>query len=138
VDWISGCSILVRRQVLEQIGFIDERYFYYWEETELCIRARGQGWRIVHVPRARLWHKGVQLNYQPKPSVTYYATRNRLLTLTKHRAPAVVQVVAWLQLFRTLASWTVRPKWRHLRAHRDAMWRGVWDYLFRRWGQMPD
>ena len=138
VDWISGCGIMMRRQVVEQVGMIDERFFYYWEETELCIRARRQGWHIVHVPQAKLWHKGVQLDYEPKPSVTYYATRNRLLTLSKHQAPLIVQWVAWGQLIRTFASWTVRPKWKHMRSHRNALLRGALDFVFDRWGKLRD
>lgn len=134
VDWISGCAILVRRSVIEQVGMIDARYFYFWEETEWCLRASEAGWRIVHVPEARLWHKGVQRDYRPQPAVTYYATRNRLLTLAKHRAPAAVKMIAWLQIMRTLASWTIRPKWRGMRAHRKAMWRGGLDFVRRRWG----
>ena len=137
VDWISGCGILVRREVIEQVGMIDERYFYYWEETEWCLRAGRSGWQVVHVPQARLWHKGVQRDNQPKPSVTYYATRNRLLTLSKQHAPASAWIFAWGQLLRTLASWTIRPKWKSMHAHRDAMWRGMRDFLFQRWGQMP-
>ena len=134
VDWISGCAILVRRAVIEQVGAIDARYFYYWEETEWCLRARRAGWGIVHVPAAQLWHKGVQRDYRPAPTVTYYATRNRLLTLAKHRAPVVAWVATWLQIVRTLASWTLRPKWRRMRPHRRAMWLGATDFLRRRWG----
>jgi len=134
VDWISGCGIMVRRAVIEQLGAIDERYFYYWEETEWCLRAGRAGWQVVHVPLARLWHKGVQRNYQPKPLVTYYGTRNRLLTLAKHHAPLLVWTMVWLQIARTLMSWTVRPKWRSMREHRQAMWRGVVDFLGHRWG----
>jgi GT2 family glycosyltransferase len=134
VDWISGCAILVRRAVIEQVGAIDPRYFYFWEETEWCLRARRAGWRIVHVPLAKLWHKGVQRDYRPKPTVTYYATRNRLLTLAKHAAPAGVWLVTWLQIVRTLASWTLKPKWRGMAAHRNAMWRGVVDFLRGRLG----
>ena len=136
VQWISGCAILVRRDVIEQVGPIDERFFIYWEETEWCIRAAKAGWRIVHVPQAKMWHKGVQRDYRPEPHVTYYSTRNRLLTLSKHRAPLTAWGVAWAQLLRTLVSWTVRPKWTHLRAHRNAMWRGINDFLHARWGQM--
>jgi hypothetical protein len=137
VEWISGCAIMVRRAAIEQLGMIDARYFYYWEETEWCLRLGRGGWRILHVPQAKLWHKGVQRDYQPKPSVTYYATRNRLLTLAKHQAPFRVWLRAWGQYLRTLTSWTVRPKWRAKREHRDAMWRGMIDFLWQRWGQMP-
>jgi GT2 family glycosyltransferase len=134
VDWISGCGILVRGGVIEQLGMIDARYFYFWEETEWCLRASRAGWRIVHVPLAKLWHKGVQRDYQPKPTVTYYETRNRLLTLAKHHAPAGVRLMAWLQIARTLTSWTVKPKWRGMAGHRHAMWRGAADYLRQQWG----
>jgi len=138
VDWISGCAIMVRREVFEDVGAIDERYFYYWEETEFCIRARRRGWRIVQIPRAKLWHKGVRIDYQPKPSVTYYATRNRLLTLSKHGAPFRVRLMAWVRIIRTLTSWSVRPKWKDRRSHRRAMRRGLQDFLLRRWGKMKD
>jgi GT2 family glycosyltransferase len=134
VDWISGCAILVRREVIEQVGMLDERFFYYWEETEWCLRAREAGWRIMHVPQAKLWHKGVQRDYQPGPSVTYYATRNHFLMLAKHQAPVMAWIVTWGQTLRTLASWSLKPQWRSKRAHRDAMWQGILDFLCRRWG----
>jgi GT2 family glycosyltransferase len=135
VDWISGCAILVRRSVIEKIGSLDERFFYYWEETEWCLRAREQGWRIVHVPQAKLWHKGVQRDYRPGPSVTYYSTRNRLLMMSKHQASLTAWISVWLQLLRTLISWTARPKWKSMRSHRNAMLRGIRDFLRRKWGR---
>jgi GT2 family glycosyltransferase len=137
VDWISGCAILVRRAVIEQVGMLDERFFYYWEETEWCLRAKRSDWQIMHVPGAKLWHKGVQRDYRPKPSVAYYNTRNRLFMLKKHRAPLGIQVAAWAQITRTLTSMSIRPKWRGSRAHRDAMLRGTIDFLRHRWGQGP-
>ena len=136
VQWISGCAILVRRQVIEAVGLIDERFFIYWEETEWCLRAGRSGWQVCHVPDARIWHKGVQRDYRPKPTVTYYSTRNRLLMLATHHAPISAWMTAWAQILRTLTSWSVRPKWRHKRAHRDAMWQGVSDFLQRRFGPM--
>ncbi len=137
VDWISGCAILVRREVIEAIGMLDERFFYYWEETEWCLRAAKAGWGIMHVPNAKLWHKGVQRDYRPSPYVTYYSTRNRFLMLAKHHAPLSAWMLAWWQTMRTLASWSVKPRWRAMHQHRDAMWRGMLDFLRRRWGPMP-
>jgi hypothetical protein len=83
-----------------------------------------------------MWHKGITPNHTPKPSVTYYATRNRLLTLSKHHAPAVVKVRVWGQMARILASWTVRPRWRNMAEHRNAMLYGIIDFLRHRWGPM--
>lgn len=137
VDWISGCAILLRRAVIEQVGMLDERFFYYWEETEWCVRTGKAGWKLMHVPQSKIWHKGVQRDYQPKPSLLYYATRNHLLMLYKHHAPWSAKLYTWFQIARTLTSWTVKPKWRAKREHRNAMWRGVIDFTQRHWGQMP-
>jgi GT2 family glycosyltransferase len=137
VEWISGCAILVRCAVIEQVGALDAGFFIYWEETEWCIRAAQGGWKIFHVPSARLWHKGVQREYQPKPAFTYYGTRNHLFTLAKHKAPAAAWLYTIFQLVRTLISWTIKPRWRFKREHRDAMWRGMMDFLRHRAGQMP-
>jgi len=137
VEWISGCAILVRRAVIEQVGLLDSNYFLYWEEAEWCIRANRAGWKIVNVPQAKLWHKGVRRDYQPKPYVTYYLTRNHLFTLAKHKAPIIVWVYTLTQIIRTLVSWTIRPRWRFKREHRNAMWRGLVDFLQSRQGPMP-
>ena len=137
VEWISGCAILVRRAVIQQVGLLDSNYFLYWEEAEWCIRANRAGWKIVNVPQAKLWHKGVRRDYQPKPYVTYYLTRNHLFTLAKHKAPIIVWVYTLTQIIRTLVSWTIRPRWRFKREHRNAMWRGLVDFLQSRQGPMP-
>jgi len=137
VEWISGCAILVRRAAIEQAGMLDASFFIYWEETEWCIRIARSGWQIVHVPQAKIWHKGVQRDYRPKPSFTYYGTRNHLLTLSKHKAPLSVRFFNWVQIFRTLVSWSVKPKWKDKLEHRNAMWKGVVDFLQGRRGHMP-
>lgn len=137
VEWISGCAILVRRTAIEQAGMLDADYFIYWEETEWCIRIGRAGWKIIHVPQAKLWHKGVQRNYSPKPSFTYYAARNHLVTLSKHKAPLIAWAYTWFQIFRTLVSWTVRPMWKNMHEHRNTLWRGVLDFLHGRQGPMP-
>jgi GT2 family glycosyltransferase len=136
VEWISGCAIMVRRAVLERIGLLDADYFLYWEDTEWCIRASEAGWKIIHVPNAKLWHKGVKRNYQPKPYVTYYVTRNYLFTLAKHNAPLFVRASAFVEIFRTLLSWTLKPRWRSKHDHRDAMWHGLIDFCSHRMGPM--
>lgn len=55
-DWISGASLIVRREVFEQIGLLDEGYFLYFEEADFCLRARKAGWKIWFVPESRVVH----------------------------------------------------------------------------------
>ncbi len=56
VDYVIGCSMLVRTKAFEEIGLFCEDFFLYWEETELCLRAQRGGWRVVVVPEAVNFH----------------------------------------------------------------------------------
>jgi len=58
VDWISGSAFLVRREALEQIGPLDERFFLYAEEVDLFKRLRGAGWQILFTPELEVVHEG--------------------------------------------------------------------------------
>lgn len=137
VDWVSGCGILVRKAAIEQVGGLDDRYFYYWEETEWCLRGRRSGWKVLFVPKSRIWHKGVQRDYQPSPSTTYYWVRNWLMTLSKHQAPWSAWLFAGAWIARNLAAWTLLPRWSDKRDHRNAVLQGSMDFVRRRWGARP-
>lgn len=56
VDWVSGAFLLLRREVIDQIGLLDEGYFLYFEETDFLLRAHRAGWQCWHVPAARVVH----------------------------------------------------------------------------------
>jgi len=58
VDWVSGASLILRRTMLDEIGWFDERYFLYFEETDLCFRARGRGYETWYVHEATVRHEG--------------------------------------------------------------------------------
>lgn len=58
VDWMAGASLMVRHEVFEQTGGFDERFFLYFEETDLCLRARRAGWTSVYLPRSHVMHIG--------------------------------------------------------------------------------
>jgi N-acetylglucosaminyl-diphospho-decaprenol L-rhamnosyltransferase len=56
VDWVSGTCMTVRRRVLEEIGPMDERFFMYFEDADLCRRAREAGWLIYYLPQVEVLH----------------------------------------------------------------------------------
>lgn len=58
VDWVAGASMLLRRTTLEQIGIFDETFFLYYEETDLCLRAKRAGWQIAYVREGEVEHIG--------------------------------------------------------------------------------
>ena len=58
VDWLAGASMMIRRRVIEEIGLFDETFFLYFEEVDLCRRARLAGWPTFYLPQSRVAHIG--------------------------------------------------------------------------------
>ncbi|MDM8538168.1 glycosyltransferase family 2 protein [Desulfobacterales bacterium HSG17] len=58
VDWVPGTFTIYRRDMLDQTGLFDERFFVYYEETDLCRKARQLGWKIFFIPDAEVVHVG--------------------------------------------------------------------------------
>jgi N-acetylglucosaminyl-diphospho-decaprenol L-rhamnosyltransferase len=58
VEWVPGTFSLIRRDMLEEIGLFDERFYLYYEETDLCLRARRAGWKVYFFPGAEVIHIG--------------------------------------------------------------------------------
>lgn len=56
VDWVTGAVLVARREAIQAVGFMDERYFLYWEDLDWCFRMRQAGWRVYYVPEARAIH----------------------------------------------------------------------------------
>jgi GT2 family glycosyltransferase len=56
VDWVSGACMVVRRGALDNVGFMDERFFMYWEDADWCKRMWHSGWKVVYFPRASIIH----------------------------------------------------------------------------------
>lgn len=57
-DWVPGCYYLVRREVIEQVGLFDSRYFLYYEEVDHCLAAKKAGWEVVFYPDTTVVHIG--------------------------------------------------------------------------------
>jgi GT2 family glycosyltransferase len=137
VDFVTGCALLVKAEVIRQVGLLDARFFAYYEETEWAVRASRAGFHILHIPRARIWHKISAQARETSPLVHYYMTRNRLLFLKcTHSGPGpILRTLVW-DYGRTLLSWSVRPRWRARKPYRKVLWRAISDYLNNRFGQV--
>lgn len=142
VDFITACGILLRRQVIEQIGLLDPRFFIYYEETDWCVRASRVGWSIFYVPTACLWHKVSAAMGTTSPATEYYMNRNVLLFLAKNRQGIGRWTSIGLAAGRNLlaiAAYTAKPHAGQRIPHRNARLLALRDALTGRWGQMgPD
>ena len=84
-DFIAGCALLVKKEVLEKVGLLDKDYFIYAEEADFCIRTKKAGYRIVYVPESKVWHKVAQsFKGNFTPSYLYFQSKNRLLLIKKN------------------------------------------------------
>ncbi|MCX6563024.1 MAG: glycosyltransferase family 2 protein [Candidatus Aminicenantes bacterium] len=83
VDAVSGCSMLLRSRALRDVGLLDERYFLYLEEVDLCTRLKQKEFRCWVVPESIIWHKQWG-SIQPYPELAdYYLSRSQVLYIRK-------------------------------------------------------
>lgn len=97
VDWLAGASMMMRRQVLEDIGLFDETFFLYFEETDLCLRARRAGWHVDYVRASEVTHIGSvstgMKNWQRMPQY-WFDSRQHYFRKNHGTAYAVAATVA--------------------------------------------
>jgi len=85
VTYLTGCVLLIRSRVFEEIGLFDEDFFMYAEDPDFCFRARKAGIRLLYVPQARAMHKvPVRRPRQLSRSTLYHIGRSHALLLRKH------------------------------------------------------
>jgi GT2 family glycosyltransferase len=78
-DFITGCCLLAKRQVIEKIGMLDDKYYLYLEDADFCQRAKLAGYKIIYTPEAKLWHLNAGSSSVGGNLHDYFITRNRLL-----------------------------------------------------------
>lgn len=77
IDYVSGCCMLVKRKVLETVGLLDERFFFYFEDVDFCLRAGKNGFKIEVVGNVAAYHKlGGSLGRWSKRAIMYNLTSN--------------------------------------------------------------
>ncbi|HXE52498.1 MAG TPA: glycosyltransferase family 2 protein [Tepidisphaeraceae bacterium] len=91
-DWVAGASMMIRHQVFETIGLLDERYFMYFEEVDFCRRASRAGWPCWYVPQSRVVHlvgqsSGVTNAAQSRRRRPRYWFEARRLFFLRHYGP---------------------------------------------------
>ncbi|MGI0489154.1 glycosyltransferase family 2 protein [Pantanalinema rosaneae CENA516] len=104
IDWLPGASMIIRREVFDAIGLMDEGYFLYYEETDFCLQAKRAGWEVWYVPQSRVMHilgqsTGVTaINQKPKRRPQYWHESRRRYFLKNH---------GWLYAAIVDASWII-------------------------------
>jgi N-acetylglucosaminyl-diphospho-decaprenol L-rhamnosyltransferase len=87
-EWVSGACMLIRRAAIEQVGGLDEDFFLYCEDIDLCARLRAAGWGVAYEPAATARHEGGASRAREELLAVY--ARNRVLYAQKHASRRAV------------------------------------------------
>lgn len=95
VDQVTGACLMVRREALEQVGPLDERFFMFYEEVDWCKRLHDAGWRIYYVPEARVTHHWMGAVRRASRAMTRQLFKSQIRYHWKHGGwPARVGILA--------------------------------------------
>ena len=137
VETVIGAFMLIRRAVWDALGGLDERYFFFLEETDFCFGVRRAGWSVVHLPHVRVWHEqgGSVKRVSAAARIEYW--RSRYAFFRKNRGRLSLGCLAtglWLRLVVSVATqnlargltWGRNTRWADLAAASNALlrWHG--------------
>lgn len=102
-DWVSGASMIIRYEVFETVGLMDDGYFMYYEEVDFCLQARKKGWHCWYVPSSHVVHLVGQSSGVNKPGLEkkrlpsyWFKSRRRYFVKNHGLHYAVLVDVCWL------------------------------------------
>jgi len=138
-DFVCGCALLVKKEVVEKIGLLDEDYFLYAEDVDWSARAVRSGYNLVMAPKAQVYHKiSRTTGTAQSPLYAYYFTRNKLLLMKKHQ-PFFKRLYFYGYFLRNhiwaSIKWWYRKKEANRWARTAALFDGMRDYLMHNYGQ---
>jgi len=104
VDSGVGACLMVRKTAMEEVGWFDERYFFFFEETDWAYRMRRKGWKVYHVPTAHIYHlQGQSIGPSSRSRIEFY--RSRYQFFQKWRSPAAYNLIRGVIFGRLLVNW---------------------------------
>jgi len=96
-EYINGCCLLVKKEVINQIGLMAEDYVAYYEDADWSTRARQAGYKCIFVPQSEIWHKGSKSTIPNSPLYIYYHVRNGLVFSSRF-APIYIKPLVHLDV----------------------------------------
>lgn len=102
-DFVSGCAMLINKDVFREIGLFDEKYFLYYEDADFCLRARRGGFKCAIVPVARAIHyERSNKNVKDK---TYWLVLSGLIFFKKNTPAILKPWISFYTALRKIKSW---------------------------------
>ncbi|MDD5449165.1 MAG: glycosyltransferase family 2 protein [Candidatus Omnitrophica bacterium] len=134
VQSVSACCMLIKKEVIERIGLLDERFFIYYEDSDFCLRAGRAGFKVAAVRDAKVWHKISKIIGRKTAKEYYIYTRNQPFFMIKN-CPGIFLPVYFLvyslKVFIRIGWFFVTGK----RPLSSAVRRGLADFIRGRFGK---
>lgn len=120
VDVLMGAVFMIRKSILDQIGFLDDDYFIYSEEVDLCLRLQRAGWHLYYVPDSQVIHLGGQSTKQVAADMFLQLYLGKLKYFRKHYGRRAGTAYKFILFAASLARLLVAPlAWFQKQPHRD-------------------
>lgn len=121
-DYIMGCNLLTRRQVITNTGYMDEGYFMYSEEIDWQIRAKAQGWKIEVIDQSSVSHGTLKERRNRSDSYYYYKNRSAIRFVKKHHGKIWASISA---LAHVVLIFLDKPRIKYLRSAFKGLFDGI-------------
>lgn len=129
-DFLSGCGMLIKRVVLENVGLFDDRFFMYYEDSDFALRVRQSGYKMLLVPQARMWHAVSQSSDgTDSPNERYWMGKSSVLFFRKHIhgwRRLLIFPLRFGSIFKNTLLLLRRKKLSSARAYLRGSWEGIW------------
>jgi len=100
-DFVNGCLMFAKREVFEKIGLFNKKYFLYFEDADLSVRAKKAGFKLFYCPKTKIWHLNSGSSGSGSGLHDYFTTRNRMLFGMKY-APIRAKIALVKESFKLL------------------------------------
>ena len=121
VGWLSGACLLVRRDVLIEVGAFDENFFLYFEDIDLCLRIKQKGYRLVYLPQAKVYHEGGASTSLDETSSRFEYRKSQLYFYQKHNSRVSLRLLR-LYLFLKFSLGSLFGKRSKREEYRKTFW----------------
>jgi hypothetical protein len=133
VETVVGAFMLIRKEVWDALGGLNERFFFFFEETDFCLQVRRAGRRVVHLPDVLVWHDQGQTAKQMPTSARIEYWRSRYAYFAKNRGRTAGLLLAAGLRLRLFVDWLAAAVVVMLTLGRSARHRQRWGALNALW-----
>lgn len=134
MEYLTGCCLLIKKEVIKKVGLMPEEYFLYYEDTDWSLAAQKAGFKCIFAPQAKIWHKGSASSKEGSPSYIYYHVRNGLMMAQKY-APWYFKPLIHLDIIWRIIKQPFKIFFTEKRQWIKPILLGIKDFYLKRYGK---